>query len=141
MLLSLINNLFGYAFFYFLCVPFFVYSFFESHISKPTINSFHKNNSYYRLLSDSFSSFCIEQKSTVIAPKTKSKKHSDHYIIPWKKENEQISAPPSLMGKQMGVVETPGVPPLGYELDGNIKIFRLIAQPIEHLIVDEKNRR
>lgn len=38
----------------------------------------------------------------------------------------------------MGVVETPGVPPLGYELDGNIKIFRLIAQPIEHLIVDEK---
>lgn len=60
---------------------------------------------------------------------------------PLEKENEQISAPPSLMGKQMGVVETPGVPPLGYELDGNIKIFRLIAQPIEHLIVDEKNRR
>lgn len=49
----------------------------------------------------------------------------------------RISPPPPLMGKQMGVIETPGVPPLGYELDGNIKVFRLIAQPVERTIVDE----
>lgn len=58
-------------------------------------------------------------------------------IIPWKKDGQKISPPPALTGKQMGKVETPGVPPLGYELDGNIKVFRLIAQPIEQLLVDE----
>jgi len=59
-------------------------------------------------------------------------------VIPWKKESQIISAPPSLTGKQMGVVETPGILPLGYELDGNVKVFRLIAQPVEQIIVDER---
>ncbi len=43
-----------------------------------------------------------------------------------------------LMGKQMGTVETLGVPPLGYELDGNVKVFHLIAQPIEKYLTDGK---
>jgi len=65
-------------------------------------------------------------------------KHLSHKkIIPWKAPGQKISKPPPLMGKQMGVVHTPGVPPLGYELDGNVKVFTLIAQPIEQLLVDE----
>lgn len=63
----------------------------------------------------------------------------DNYlVIPWKKESEAISPPPPLTGKQMGVVQTPGISPLGYELDGDVKVFRLTAQPIDHLIVDER---
>ncbi len=65
--------------------------------------------------------------------------HSEHQVIPWKNPAIKLSPAPALMGKQMGVIETPGVPPLGYELDGNVKVFRLIAQPIEHLIVDESH--
>jgi hypothetical protein len=59
-------------------------------------------------------------------------------IIPWKHPSQSLSAMPKLMGKQMGTVQTPGVQPLGYELDGDIKVFMLIAQPIEHLIVNER---
>lgn len=62
---------------------------------------------------------------------------SQPYIIPWQQPSLKISPIPKLMGTQMGNVETPGVKPLGYELDGDIKVFTLIAQPIEHLIVDE----
>ncbi len=42
-----------------------------------------------------------------------------------------ISPPPKLMGRQMGRIQTPGIAPLGYEMDGNVKVFRLIAQPVE----------
>lgn len=64
---------------------------------------------------------------------------SHHKIIPWK--NPLIKPFPSvpLMGTQMGVVETPGVEPLGYEMDGEVKVFTLIAQPIEQVIVDESH--
>lgn len=43
------------------------------------------------------------------------------------------------LGKQMGVVETIGLPPLGYEMDGNTKVFYLFAQPIEQMITDGKS--
>lgn len=39
-------------------------------------------------------------------------------------------SPPSLMGKQMGTVNTLSQPPLGYEMDGDVKVFKLIAQPV-----------
>jgi hypothetical protein len=54
--------------------------------------------------------------------------------------NAQItpSLPPPLTGTQMGKVTTLGVPPLGYEMDGKVKVFHLIAQPIEQYISDGK---
>ncbi|MFQ5449246.1 MAG: multicopper oxidase domain-containing protein [Nitrospinaceae bacterium] len=51
-------------------------------------------------------------------------------------EGKIYSPPPPLMGKQMGTVETLNVPPLGYELDGKVKVFRLIAQPMENVFTD-----
>ncbi len=42
----------------------------------------------------------------------------------------QYSSPPPLMGKQMGRVHTLSQPPLGYTLDGEVKVFHLIAQPV-----------
>ncbi len=81
--------------------------------------------------------FWFGSHKAIIIPESIS--HTPEYsIIPWKKSSQEISAPSPLTGKQMGVVQTPGVQPLGYELDGDIKVFRLIAQPIEHTIVDEK---
>lgn len=71
-----------------------------------------------------------------------SKKHKMGRMGPkhaWKDPKIKLSPPPPLMGKQMGVVETPGVPPLGYELDGNVKVFKLIAQPVEQWITDGKS--
>ena len=56
----------------------------------------------------------------------------------WANPKIPISPPPELTGKQMGTVETLGIPPLGYELDGNVKVFTLIAQPIEKYISDGK---
>jgi len=53
-------------------------------------------------------------------------------------EGKIYSSPPLLMGKQMGMVETLNVPALGYELDGKVKVFTLIAQPMEHVITDGK---
>ena len=44
--------------------------------------------------------------------------------------NARYSPPPPLLGKQMGKVHTLSQPPLGYEMDGNVKVFRLIAQPV-----------
>jgi len=44
------------------------------------------------------------------------------------------------MGEQMGVVETIGVSPLGYEMDGDTKVFHIVAQPIEQLITDGKSQ-
>ena len=47
------------------------------------------------------------------------------------------SAPPRPMGKQMGRVVTPSLPALGYGLDGKVKVFELIAQPVETAIVEQ----
>jgi len=56
----------------------------------------------------------------------------------WANPKITPSAPPPLTGKQMGVVNTIGIAPLGYEMDGNVKVFHLIAQPVEKTIVDER---
>jgi manganese oxidase len=56
----------------------------------------------------------------------------------WKHPDIPISLPPPLMGIQMGSVETPGIPPIGYELDGAVKVFHLIAQPVEKYLTDGK---
>lgn len=45
------------------------------------------------------------------------------------------SDPPRLTGRRMGRVETPGVPPLGYDVDKGVKVFELVAQPVETVIV------
>ncbi len=78
-----------------------------------------------------------KKKSASQEKTNKTHAHLKQTVIPWKEES-QIISPPPLMAKQMGTVQTLGVPPLGYELDGTTKVFHLIAQPIEHLIVDEK---
>lgn len=46
------------------------------------------------------------------------------------------SAPPPLMGRQMGKVHTLNIPPLGYELDGEVKVFHLTAQPVRQELTD-----
>jgi len=59
-------------------------------------------------------------------------------ISPWKHPKIQPSPPHTLVGKQMGVITTPGIAPLGYEMDGKVKVFRLTAQPIEQYLTDGK---
>ena len=59
-----------------------------------------------------------------------------YFPVPWKDPKIAISQPPPLMGKQMGVVHTLNIPPLGYTMDGNVKVFHLIAQPVKRLLTD-----
>ncbi|MBA3752464.1 multicopper oxidase domain-containing protein [Candidatus Dependentiae bacterium] len=56
----------------------------------------------------------------------------------WKNPKIKPSAPPSLTGKQMGVLQTPGIRSLGYSMDGKVKVFRLYAQPVEQYITNGK---
>lgn len=56
----------------------------------------------------------------------------------WANPKIKPSPQPPLTGKQMGVVNTPGIKPLGYEMDGDVKVFKLYAQPIEQYITDGK---
>lgn len=58
--------------------------------------------------------------------------------IPRIEPNKTYSPPPATMGKQMGVVNTLNVPPLGYTMDGDVKVFTLIAQPMHHVFTDGK---
>lgn len=58
-------------------------------------------------------------------------------VSAWVNPRIKPSAPPHLVGTQMGVVNTIGLVPMGYEMDGTIKVFRLIAQPIEQYITDK----
>lgn len=60
--------------------------------------------------------------------------HGPQY--PWKNPTITITKVP--VKPQDYLVETPGVYSLPYELDGIVKVFHLVAQPIEHVIVDEK---
>ena len=62
--------------------------------------------------------------------------HAGKKIHPWKDPKIKLSPLPSLMGTQMGKVNTIGLPSLGYEMDGKIKVFRLIAQPVEKVLTD-----
>jgi len=57
-------------------------------------------------------------------------------VHPWKDPKIKISPPPQRMGKQMGSVDALGLQPLGYELDGDVKVFRLVAQPVEKIMAD-----
>lgn len=59
-----------------------------------------------------------------------------HMPLGWADPNIKLSTPPPLMDKQMGRIITPNVPPLGYEIDKKVKVFTLIAQPVEHYILD-----
>lgn len=56
----------------------------------------------------------------------------------WADKKIKISPLPPLMGKQMGVVETIGIKPLGYKMEGKVKVFQLIAQPVDQWITDGK---
>ncbi len=59
-----------------------------------------------------------------------------HMPVGWADPHIKLSPPPPLMGRQMGRVHTPNVLPLGFEMDGKVKVFQLIAQPVEHYILD-----
>ncbi len=61
------------------------------------------------------------------------------FPIGWQDPKIKQSTPPQTMGKQMGSVTMLGIPPLGYEWDGNVKVFRLTAQPVEKTITDPTN--
>jgi len=61
---------------------------------------------------------------------------SEYPLVPWKAPDASISPPPPLMGKQTGQVHTLNVPPLGYEMDGDIKVLTLIVQPVERYLTD-----
>jgi FtsP/CotA-like multicopper oxidase with cupredoxin domain len=54
----------------------------------------------------------------------------------WADPDIPISSPPSLMNRQMGRVHTLNVPPLGYEMEGHVKVFTLIAQPVSRFLTD-----
>ncbi len=58
----------------------------------------------------------------------------NHKMTPRFDPNISYSPPPPLTGKQMGSVRTLSQPPLGYELDGKVKVFRLTAQPVRVFI-------
>ncbi len=92
-------------------------------------------------------------EKTDVHSKTKTdKQNNQHFLKGWKDPSITISKPPSLMNKQMGTVETLGMPPIGYTLEDTVKTFTLIAQPIEitltntnkkpswYHLIEEKNR-
>lgn len=58
----------------------------------------------------------------------------------WADKKTKLSPLPPLMGKQMGVVETIGIKPLGYKMEGKVKVFQLIAQPVDQWITDGKTQ-
>ncbi len=59
-----------------------------------------------------------------------------HQASGWENPDIPPSPPPPLMGRQMGRVVAPGVPPLGYEMDGDVKVFRIVAQPVKIFLND-----
>ncbi|MEW5912302.1 MAG: copper oxidase [Thermodesulfobacteriota bacterium] len=58
----------------------------------------------------------------------------------WRDPARPISPPPPLMGRQMGQVQTLNLPPLGYEMKDGVKVFRLVAQPVERWLTDGKHK-
>jgi FtsP/CotA-like multicopper oxidase with cupredoxin domain len=54
----------------------------------------------------------------------------------WRDLNRPISPPPPLSGQQMGSIETPGLPNLGFEMIGGVRTYTLIAQPVEQVLTD-----
>ncbi|MEX0940874.1 MAG: copper oxidase [Candidatus Babeliales bacterium] len=103
-------------------------------------HSWHEKNSLFPEKKESCNAikYQFAEHQHVLRPKLPKVLHTNSNIIPWKIPDAPISPLPRLMGKQMGTVETLGIPPLGYELDGNVKVFHLVAQPIEKYITDGK---
>ncbi len=64
--------------------------------------------------------------------------HGPHgYSSPaWADPKIPVSPPPPSLGKQMGRVRTLNVPYLGYEMDGNVKVFTVVAQPVKHVFTE-----
>lgn len=65
------------------------------------------------------------------------KEDDPRYIYPWRNPSIELTTPPVIVNKIKNRVNTIGVPSLGYSLDNGVKVFHLIAQPIEHIIVNE----
>ncbi len=74
--------------------------------------------------------------STQKTPPPKGKPHIFYPSYGWQNPKISPSSPPPLTGKQMGVIETLGIRPLGYKKEGKVKVFHLVAQPIEQWITD-----
>ncbi len=120
---------------FFIFFTFFLYPIKEISLSN-VIPPKHETKEKSKIPKD-LTSFWFNSDQVIPNPIVKKTDHN-HYILPWENpEIKQTKAP--LMGKQMGVVETPGIKPLGYELDGKVKVFHLVAQPIEKVIVDESH--
>ncbi|HSW63744.1 MAG TPA: copper oxidase [Dissulfurispiraceae bacterium] len=66
------------------------------------------------------------------------KTHAMPDPVGWADPVLQLSPPPPLMGRQMGRVITPNVRPLGYELAGRIKVYKLVVQPVEHFLLGDE---
>lgn len=62
-----------------------------------------------------------------------------HDRFPRRDPETALSPPPPLTGRQMGRVETPGIAPLGYTVQDGIKVFELVAQPVEITLVDDRS--
>lgn len=56
----------------------------------------------------------------------------------WKDPKMTYSSIPETMGMQMGQVHTLNIPALGYEMDGDIKVYRLTAQPVKRVLTEGK---
>ncbi len=123
-------------FFFLLCNTIILTAQFLSYQNKPSVTLFFDQPVEKKLLPQNLTIFWFGSKEAFVGSETKA---LDYPVIPWKKQSQVISQPSPLTGKQMGVVQTPGIQSLGYELDGKVKVFRLVAQPIEQLIVDERH--
>lgn len=78
------------------------------------------------------------KKDKKVEPSHKGMKHDSmpYPPVPWRDPRIAISPPPPLMGKRMGPVHTLNVPPLGYTMDGKVKVYHLIAQPVKRFLTD-----
>ncbi len=96
--------------------------------------------SYNHLLSLCTLAICMPLAAREHKMTTPRKKNSieQSQISPyaWKNPRIEISRKPSVTDKQVGIVETPGIGPLGYRVDGDVKVFRLTAQPVEQTLTD-----
>jgi len=88
---------------------------------------------FYIILSSATILYGVQ--TSLRAASKKYKEHTPHASYVWK--NHQITSSSTVSTtKNVGIVETPSIKPLGYVLDGDIKVFRLTAQPVEQLITD-----
>lgn len=96
--------------------------------------------------------YCLQahacQTTTTFCPVSYTRTNTSHahnqhemkFYRGWKNPSMKLSVPPKLMGKSMGRINTLGVQPLGYTRDGAVKVFHLIAQPVEKIITDSSQK-